>query len=332
MTGEPVGERFRARAGVLTTMMVASAVSRPTLLELLAEIMLGVKPMELERPSETEVLIEMIADDFLLEAADPSKLEPDGSIGPNTPLRPTAAGLELPMIGFAMDRWLGSCPEGPLELGEESAGVALAALVGGWGTTVAQQLALRPQSLAELCEAELGVQPEVLEARIAEMSYTEQLESYECEDGETRYELTDWTREAIAPLVFATRMECRYPRGDTKPQDPLDVQALFACALPLIVLDPRLAGTCRLAALLPGEAGRPAGVTAQLQAGTVTTVDTRLARSADSGLTGSAEDWLEALTEGDPDLLQVDGDPDLAGAVFEALYERFFAGLPRLDR
>ena len=70
----------------------------------------------------------------------------------------------------------------------------------------------------------------------------------------------EWLRHAIAPLAAAARLEFQLPQGETAPIAPLDVEAAFLLALPLIELPEELQGTCRLTVPVSGRPPELAGV------------------------------------------------------------------------
>jgi DNA-binding HxlR family transcriptional regulator len=323
------GAAFTARTASLTLLYLASSLERRALLSVLAQLVMGVRWEEdLEPPAEGTVAAADLLELQFIEVADEDALEPDGTIGPETPLRASSAGVELVFVASTLERWLRNRPEGPTRLGEEEAGQALISLVGGWATTVLHALAGEPKTQAEVRAAvSPSISDEVLEERLLAMEASGQVEAFEWEDGETRLELTQWQREAISPLCAAARLEGNHPIDDTAPPDRLDIEAGFQLALPLLELDERLSGSCLLAIQVPSRGRELAGVTVQVEGGRVVSWTTRLDRDADASAIGTAEDWLDAVVVAERDGVKVEGKRRLAHALLEGLYERLF-GVP----
>jgi hypothetical protein len=321
----PEGEgRFRARAGALTLLYLASPMERSVLLALLAEAATGVEVMDdLEVPDpEDSVGLDIIADPYLVEPADPDA-DPDAPIGWDTTLRASPAGQELLVVGTFLERWLDSCPEGSLKLGPE-AGPALSALLTGWSSTVMHALAAKPLTVAEATEVVGTLSYDVVEERIEGMEGAGQLEALP-DGGEIRYAPTDWLREGIAPLGAAARMEHRFPLGDTAPIAALDVEAAFLLTLPLLQLPAELSGSCSLAVeLSEGVLPSPAGVTAQVSEGRVVSIEARLDEKADVRASASAPDWLDTLIEPGVKRVRTGGERRLARRLIYELHQTLF--------
>ncbi len=123
----------------------------------------------------------------------------------------TDVGRGILGVAEVVEDWLSWAPQGPIPLGSEPAKGAIRSLVGGWGSTVLRALAARPLSLTELS----GVIPDLsypsLERRLSAMRASRQVEVLHNESGKARpYGVTDWTRQAVGPLVAASRCECRH--------------------------------------------------------------------------------------------------------------------------
>ena len=216
-TGGATESGFQARAGALTLLYLSSPLERPVLRTVMAELTTGVKVQEIEEPDPEFMVMGVFEDSYLLEPADPDH-PPGEPIGPDTMMRPTPAGREVPFVGAVLARWLRRCPEGPLELGPESRR-HMAALLGGWASMTIHALAGGPHSAAQACEAIQVLDREVIDARIDSMLDTGLLEEAPGAgpDGEPLVGPTEWLRRGIAPLAAAARMELRFPPGDTAP-------------------------------------------------------------------------------------------------------------------
>jgi len=316
---------FKARAGALTLLYLASPMERSVLLALLAEAATGVELVEgLEAPNADDpVGLDIIADPYLVEPADPNA-DPDAPIDWDTTLRASPAGHELLFVGAVLERWLNSCPEGLLKLGPE-AGPALSALLSGWSSTVMHALAARPLTVEEATDAIGTLSYDIVEERIEDMEDAGQLEALPDDSGEIRYAATDWLREGIAPLAAAARMEQRHPFGDTAPIAALDVEAAFLLTLPLLELPTELSGSCSLAVELDeGVISSPAGVTARVEQGRVVSCEARLDEDADSWATASAADWLDTLIEPEVKRVRSGGERRLPRRLLYELHQILF--------
>jgi hypothetical protein len=334
LTGGPASREgeagFRARAGALTLLYLASPMERPVLLMLLAEATTGVEVLEeLEAPDEHAAIAAVFNDAYLVEPVDP-ELGPGDPIGPDTLLQPTPAGREVPLVATALQRWLGSCPAGPIELGPDS-GPVLSPLLTGWASAVTHALAAEPLTAAQVCEAVQTLDLESVEGRIEAMEGAGLLDAVAGERGETRYAPTEWLRLGIAPLAAAARMELRHPPGDTAPIAALDAEAAFHLALPLLELPEKLSGTCSLAVdLEEGVRYSPAGVTARLEQGRVVSCEARSEEEADAWAAASVGDWLDSVIEGDAKRVRAGGERRLVSALLDELHRTLFG--PRSRR
>lgn len=330
--GDGAGEGgFKARAGALTLLYLASPMDRGVLLKLLAEATTGAQVLdELEAPDleDPDTILAIFNDDYLLEPADPDH-PPGAPIGPDTMLQPTPAGREIPFVGLVLQRWLDDCPEGPIELGPD-AGPVLAPLLTGWCSMVTHTLAAEPLTAAETHEAIQVLDLDTVEARIESMEEAGQLEALPGPEGEPRYAVTEWLRAGIAPLAAAARVELRHPPGDTAAVAALDVEASFLLTLPLLRLPAELSGTCSMAVELDeGVSGSPAGVTARVENGLVVSCERHLDEDADAWATGSAGAWLDTLIDADAEQVRSGGDRVLARRLLYELHKTLFGnGIP----
>ncbi len=317
-------ESFRARAGALTLLYIASPMERSVLLALLAEATTGVEVLDDFEPpgADDPIDLSIIADPYLVEPADP-EADPDNPIDWDTSLRASPAGQELLFVAFTLERWLNSCPAGSLQLGPE-AGPALSALLCGWSSAVVHALAGRPLTIAEVTSTVGTLSPDGIEDRIEEMVSAGLLDVIVEE--EERFAVTDWLRAAIAPLGAAARLEHRYPPGDTAPIAALDVEAAFQLTLPLLELPTELSGSCSLAVdLETGVSTGPAGVIAKAEDGRITSCDLNLAEvQADAWATASVGEWLDSVIEPEAKPVRTGGDRQLVRALLRGLHQRLF--------
>lgn len=318
---------FKARAGALTLFYLSSPLDRSVLLAMLAEATTDAEVLdEIELPSEAAAIADVFSDSYLVEPADPN-LGPGSPVDDETPMKPTPAGREVPLVGATLHRWLAECPAGPVDLGAE-AGPVVAPLLTGWCSTVVHELAAGPRSAVEVREAIQTLDLDGIEARLELMSEAGHVEAVPGEQGEPRYAVTDWLRAGIAALAAAARMELRHPPGDTAPIAARDVEAAFLLTLPLLELPEELSGTCSLAVDLDeGVLGSPTGVTVRVAEGRVADCEVRLEQDVDAWAAASASAWLDAVIELDTRQIRSGGQHRVATALLRALHERLF-GLP----
>ena len=319
------GEGFRARAGALTLLYLTSSMGREVLLRLLAQSTTGVQLVEdWELPEEDEPadLGAVFSDRYLLEAVDPDADRDD----PDTLLRPTPAGREVPFVAAVLQQWLNLHPDGPLELGEEAAPY-LWPLLSSWSPGVIHAFAPGPRTAQEACETLQVLDLEIVESRMDMMEDAGLLEAKPCaEDEDEPFAPTNWLRLSIAPLAVAARLELRHPPGDTAPIAALDVEASFHLTLPLVRLPDELSGSCSLAVELEeGVTGSPAGVTARIEKGIVVSCESGIDPEADAWATASAAAWLDTVIEADAKGVRSGGDSNLTGQLLHELHRVLFS-------
>lgn len=302
MGAEVIESGFRARAGTLTLLLIAGSGSREHLLEIIAEASLGIPVSDESRNK----WVDDVSED---------------------PVHAIPTDREMPYVAFTLEQWLRNSPSGPMRLGTEDAGVALAGLVCGWASRITHLLAREPLSLHDLDRAIPTLDRGYLRAQLGTMESVGQVETVPGGRGGTRYRVTDWLREGVGPLAAAARLERHQHHEDTAPPDELDVEAAFLLTLPLVALPIEPSGSCRLAVQLPGETAALAGVMARVEEGHVVYCDTELRDEADTWATGSPIDWMDTLVE--PSVAQVEsgGDQRLALALVGGLHEKLF-GIP----
>lgn len=357
---EATGSEFRARAGALTLAFMTSAAPQEKLLELLERALygglMGPVPEGMSRQQALEEHgdgLEGYEEDFGDEDAEEfededefdedddyefeddedefededgggvATLDAERAAGPEPTYRASAKGAQIVYVAGILQRWLHNCPESPLEIGPQG-GAALASLLCGWSATVTHALAREPLTLAELDRA---VEPiperEVVAEHVEAMERVGQVETLTT-GGETRYALTDWMREGIAPIAAAAWVEVHHPEEGMAPPDVLDVEAAFEMALPLLRLPPDLRGSCRLGVQIPGGPPLLAGATVEVDRGAVVSSSALLEESPETFATGSPRDWLDTVIDPAAGKITVGGDIRLAGALLESLHERLF--------
>ena len=346
---EATGTGFRARAGTLTLLYMTSVMPPEALLEMLERALHGgllrpiesdVSPEEMRERYEAE-LEKYWGDDEETAADDEDELLVDydddvgeedevagdgdfaGAAGAEPFYRTSAKGVQFLYVASLLQRWLRNCPEGPLEIGPDS-GEPMASLVCCWSATLIHALAREPLTLPEIDRAVAPIEDrDVVEEHVEAMRRVGHVEVL-TSGGETRYALTDWLREGIAPLAAAARMEVHYPEEGIAPPDILDVETAFQLVLPLLRLPPDLRGTCTLSVQLPAEQPLMVGATAHLDSGRVVSSSTLLDEDPGTWATGSPRDWLDTLVEPSAGRIEVGGEIRIANALIASLHEQLF--------
>lgn len=227
----------------------------------------------------------------------------------------TAVGRGVLAVAEIVEAWLARAPQGSISLGSESAKGAIRALIGGWGSTMLRALAARPLSLTELSSVINDHSYPALERRLSAMRAARQLEPRPNGDrGAKPYGVTEWTRQAVAPITAAGRCECRYLARTADSFTRLDIEAAFLLAVPLVDLDVTRSGSCLLAVNTgPGPSDQPpadrlAGVHVEVERGTITACSSRLEYDPSTWALGSTSAWVDAILDGRTDRLRIGGD------------------------
>lgn len=244
----------------------------------------------------------------------------------------TDAGRQLIEVARVTERWLAEAPDEPLALGSPGAKAALKALIAGWSSTMLRALAARPLSLTELDGLITALNYPSLERRLAAMRLVGQIEPCPGKHNGTPYAVTGWLRHGVAPLVASVQWERRHLAGLTPPITPIDAEAAFLLALPLLRVPAELHGACRLGVEMSnGRERRLVGALAHVDHGRVPSCSVRLRGSADAWATGPVNAWLQAVIAADTSGLELGGDQRLARALVTGLNGALF-GLARRDR
>jgi DNA-binding HxlR family transcriptional regulator len=237
------------------------------------------------------------------------------------------AGREGIFVGDIAERWLEHAPGGGLEIDGDRAQAALGALIDGWSAAIVHELAAAPASRGEL-EERLELPRRLLRGRLDRMRATGLLATPpDSEDGEDApFAPTGWLRAGLAPLLAAARLELRNSHEGAAPPTPLDVEAAFRLALPLLRLPADASGSCALAVELdPEVAEEPVGVTARIRKGHVVAIGPGLDSKAGARAEGLAADWLDTVVEPGPKRVRTSGDRLLAGLIMVELHKALFA-------
>jgi DNA-binding HxlR family transcriptional regulator len=239
-------------------------------------------------------------------------------------------GEEMLFISFTIEQWLQKAPNGPLAIDSTDGKRAIPALAAGWSATVVHALAVQPRTLPELEREIEGLGASALRRRLEPMLELGMVDASAGGGEGTLYRATDWLRAAIAPLIAAARFERRYAPAQTPPIAPLDVEAGYLMALPLLSLPEEASGVARLTINVPvhGEPV-PAGAMATVEHGRITAIGTELSDRFDASLEGPPTAWLDAVIEPVASRLFPEGDEDLATDMLVGLHEVLF-GVPVL--
>jgi len=232
-------------------------------------------------------------------------------------------------VAEQLERWLDGCPDGPLELGAD-AEPALAALLDGWCSTLIHAFAAGPLTVHDALAAIDGLEDPACGEQLAAMEIAGLLSPCEDEDGEDvdgemRLAATAWLRHAIAPLAAAARLEFQLPQGEAAPIAPLDVEAAFLLALPLIGLPEELQGTCRLTVPVTGQRPELAGVVVLIEDGEIASISTDLTIDSSNFTTAPPGAWIDTLIDSEAAAVTWGGDPRFALSILHGLHEKLFA-------
>jgi DNA-binding HxlR family transcriptional regulator len=231
----------------------------------------------------------------------------------------TPIGRDLLPVIAALETWLSAAPQGPLELGGSVAKAAVKALAEGWTSTMIRAIAAGPVSLTEL-DCVIGpLSYPSLERRLSALRLAGMVEPSPNGRRGTPYVATRWLREALGPLAAAVRWERRHAPRSAPAIGPLDIEAAFLLAAPMLRPAPAAAGSCRLAVELNGGARRRiAGALIEVEHGAVVSCSTNLDGPFDAWAIGSPGAWLDAVLDGNPQSLEMGGDCALAHSLVES--------------
>jgi DNA-binding HxlR family transcriptional regulator len=249
----------------------------------------------------------------------------------------TPAGEEMLFVADEVDAWLALCPDGPIPPDSDAAKGAVKALTGGWSSTLMRALANRPFTLTELDSLIPGVSYPALERRISRMRATGQIEPVEKEGRGTPYVVTDWLRQAIAPLCAAGRCERRHLGAESGPITEIEVEASFMLAIPLVQLPPYAGGVCMLAVqtdpVEPNEQNPGlAGVTVEVERGKVVSCAPKVNEKPRTWAVGTPETWLDVVIDGRIEGLRLGGArPQLALDLVTGIHNALFGQRERQE-
>jgi DNA-binding HxlR family transcriptional regulator len=248
----------------------------------------------------------------------------------------TETGEAILSAAEVLEAWLERAPQGPIPLGSETAKGAIRALIGGWGSTMLRALAARPLSLTELDGLIGGLSYPSIERRLSAMRAARQVEVIPDEGGGRPYAVTEWARQAVAPLVVAGRCECQNMEEEAEPVTEIDIEAVFLLAVPLVQIAGDRDGSCLLA-MDAGATGpedtesseakrRLAGVRVEVEGGQIASCVSKLELDPRTWALGTIETWLDAIIDARLDRLRIGGaDPEFVRALLEGLHPSLFS-------
>jgi DNA-binding HxlR family transcriptional regulator len=235
------------------------------------------------------------------------------------------SGRELLGVAATLQAWLTEAPESPLTLGNANAKGAVKALAEGWSTGMIRALASKPLTLTELDRLIADVSYPSLERRLEAMRMVGQIEPVASKGRGTPYVVTNWLRRSIAPIIAAVHWEQTQLPSQVPAITKIDVEAAFMMVIPMLRLGSEFSGSIRLAVDMNGAGkARLAGVMVSLEEGRIASCTTRLEGEPAAEAIGSATNWIRAVTDPEPALLQIAGDRRLAIACAAAIHEVLF--------
>lgn len=231
----------------------------------------------------------------------------------------TPMGRDLLEVADRLEGWLRQAPDGGISLDTTGAKGVIKAFIDGWGSTIMRRLAWTPMSLTELDRRISELSYPALERRLASMRMAGLIEARPSRGAGTPYTVTEWARRGIAPLAAAGRCELVYMPERATPVTPVDIEAAFMLATPLVGLPMGVAGSCQLEVEsdLTGEA---AGVTVTVEDGKVIACDSELGRSPGTFAIGSTAMWFNAVNDGELGELRFGGGRRLAEGLVHGLH------------
>jgi len=239
----------------------------------------------------------------------------------------TPAGMGVLAVAELVEAWLARAPQGPIPLGSEPAKGAIRSLVGGWGSTILRALAAEPCSLTELDSAIPDLSYPALERRLSGMRAARQVEARPSAVGTAKpYAVTEWTRQAVGPLVAAGRCECQHFSEDAEPLTSVDVEAAFLLAVPLVEAESSHTGSCLFAVDTDDQeedepSNRLAGVHVEVENGYVASCISKIEQNPQAWALGAVESWVEAILDGRIESLRLGGhDQDFVQGLIEGLH------------
>lgn len=241
----------------------------------------------------------------------------------------TAAGRALLPVVDALERWLLLSPGSAIDIDGVAARGAVRILTATWDSTMIRALAEQPLTLAGLdARVECSSYP-VLKRSFAKLRSMNLVNPVGGTAAGRSFAVSTWLRQAIAPIVFASRWEQTHIATETDPMSQLDIEAMFMLAVPIAKFPLNIFGTCSLATVLPAIADEPApapeGVSLDFEEGAISSCDPGVGLEATTWGLGSANTWQNAFIDGqNPDLLVRGIKPLLVRSIVSGVHDALF--------
>jgi DNA-binding HxlR family transcriptional regulator len=243
--------------------------------------------------------------------------------------RLTEAGHSLLKVAAFLQAWLDEAPDKPTPLDSIAGKSRTKALIGGWSSSIVRAVAARPLSLTELNMLIPRVSYPSLHRKLRAM-WDANLVERQAGYRDIPYKATAWLRRAVVPLTSAVAWELQVFQQPPAAISPIDIEAAFMLAIPVMSLDPRITGRCRLAVeVRRGGSPASAGVLVGIEKGRVVSCSSNLAGDTHVSISGSPVAWLRQMNGGPRGELEIDGNRALATKVTDAL--RTIPGSPQAD-
>lgn len=237
----------------------------------------------------------------------------------------SGAGKELLFVITTLESWLASAPEEPLAFDSDAGRSAIRTLAESWSSTMLRALAAGPTRPTDLRNEVRLVDQVSLERRLADLDRVGLIARTRNNGGQTTYEITDWLRKGTAPIAAASRWERRHIQHFGPPLRPIDAEAGFLLAMPLLKPPTGLAGSCRLGVEFgSGKERLLVGVTVEVDSGRVVSCTTYLKSNPAAWASGPPEAWLRTAIDADPNRLKLGGDRRLVRGLIDALNQTLF--------
>lgn len=235
----------------------------------------------------------------------------------------TEPGRELLAVVTSLERWLADAPT-PVQPGGSAAKAAIKGLVDGWSTTILTTLAAGPMSLTELDKRISVASYPTIERCLEMMRLAEQLDVGLRGSRGTPYALTAWLRRGLTPLALAARWEHRHQPDGAAPISQGDIDGALLLGEPLFEFQ-GLSGVCQLAVRIPdGKHQRPAPGVLEVRDGKMIFGPVSPSVEPDAQALGTMESWFATVIDADTRGLEMSGDCDLAGSIFNGLHRALF--------
>lgn len=189
-----------------------------------------------------------------------------------------------------------------------------------WTLLIVRDLAAGPRRFVELQRVLPGISTEQLRSRLNRMVADEMLtrKRYREVPPRVEYELTERARELMPVLGELARWGYEWAWGPPRESETIELGAFFRLA-PGLISPNCITGTVEFSVR---EGNEVFSYCCSVTTGGVEIVE-REARSPDARVTGTAEDWIRALSpQGDRSGLHITGDQALAAKLLAALGAR----------